>query len=1139
MTDLIISAKLTADGSLMVAEVKASGKEIDKLKASAKGAATETTGLGTASKKAGADLQGEARAARAAATAQGDLAQKSRASAGAHTNLSGQVAKARGELASMARDAGGSGASIGKLGNLARNSMGDIGGLGGIARAVAGDIGGLGAAGEAGAVALAGIAAPAAIAVGAVAALGAGFTVAYSKAQDFSDKLLGMNQALAYAGVAARISASDIGQSAAKIAGDTGRAFDDVVKAELKLATAGKLTGAEIDVLADRGAKMAATYGLDVVEATTKVSDAFLGLGTGETKQLVENFKFLDAATLAVIVQLAKSGKTAEAQRVFLDALAKKVHGAPGSVSEAFGNAKGAIGDWAGALLNSWGPIQAVKGWLQSLSDRANKTAEDLRKAAFASPAQKDRASTIANVRSLQSGAASWPAGSAKRAEFQSRIDAELSAYSTRYRAYRAASATPPKRPEVIGEDLIVTGKRPGSNNSSRSGGGGTAGVSAEARQAQQELQQLQSDLASLTRAFAPATAAADDYAETLAKIKKLEDTGTISNSQAVSFTIAAADAERERKNKALEQASEDLYKKVGVDPLADVAQITENITNKLDAGFAKATDTFRTDGIDAAQAIAQVLGGKLGGTVSKILGLLSGAQSGNFNSVGGKLGGILTLAAGGTTGQPAGSSFGSGFAEVVQPIAEVLKTGVRSLVQVFDKGGDFEKTMGGLLGGAGIGQMASSAVLGSKGSSTGSAIGGALGKIAGQALGKVVGGTLGKALGPLGSIAGGLLGGAIGGLFMKTKTGSSQIVAGDGGLVVGSTAGNSAAFKSQSKGMAGAVGESLMSIAEQLGGIVTGNISTSIGVRKGKPVVDTTGKNRTKGAGVVSFAAGDEAGARAFAIADALSDGVIAGISEKVRSALSSSSDVDRALREALKVDALEQLLGGFGADSKKAFVDFERQAKERLRIAGKYGFDLVKLEAENAKERNKLFESSIENATGGLRQLLEDMLTGDRSAGTLNDRRTALIAKRDALAPLASTDAEAASKLADVLDQLERVSLEAFGTAGAQYTSDRALIETTAQSIITQASIDLLKAQNQARTNAGTDQATTETLIAASNASLAGINGLLDESNSLQSQMAAILARIASGQATMVDLMGAKTNSVAFARLLGSSVL
>ena len=235
--------------------------------------------------------------------------------------------------------------------------------------------------------------------------------------------------------------------------------------------------------------------------------------------------------------------------------------------------------------------------------------------------------------------------------------------------------------------------------------------------------------------------------------------------------------------------------------------------------------------------------------------------------------------------------------------------------------------------------------------------------------------------------------------------------------------------------------------------------------------------------------------------------------ISAKVAAALRSSTDLDKALGEALKVQSIEDILAGFAGSARKAFIDFERQAKERNRVAAKYSFDLVKLEEETGKQRKALLETSIDGAVGGLKKLIEDLATGEKSSGTANDRRRALLARADGLKGDAASDPAKASKLADVLDQLYSVSLDANGSAGSAFTSDRATINTTAQSIIDQATSEITAAQSKARSTAGTDQASTDALIAQSNKTLADIAATGNDLYGLTAQMLAQLRTLGIG--------------------------
>lgn len=336
------------------------------------------------------------------------------------------------------------------------------------------------------------------------------------------------------------------------------------------------------------------------------------------------------------------------------------------------------------------------------------------------------------------------------------------------------------------------------------------------------------------------------------------------------------------------------------------------------------------------------------------------------------------------------------------------------------------------------------------KGAQTGQQIDqlfGALG-IKSSNTGATLGGALGGAIGgPVGEIVGSILGGIVGGALKSAKRGSATItnVTGDA-----SVRGNNRAFEQQAAGLASTVQDTLANIAEQFGGQV-GNFAVSIGVRDGNVRVDPSGRGITKTRnGALDFGEDSEAALRA-AILDAISDGGISGISAAIEKALNSSKDLDRAVREALKVQAVEDIIGGLGSTLERQFRQFEAQAKDRVRIATEYGFDVVKIEERNAEDRKKLVDQLLEDRVGSLQQLLKDFSFGDLFEGSAADRRAALESEINA----ARSDAEAgidgaAGRLADLLRQRAETSREAFGTAGPEFASDRADAISSAQRII-----------------------------------------------------------------------------------------
>ena len=1115
MTEFAVSVKFKSDGTALVNDAKVTKAEIEKVSGAAKDAGGELKKAGAAAKEAGGDL---GKMADGAKDASGELKK-----AGAEAKDAARDLKRAGDAAEDAGD------DLKKAENSAAGARAGFAGVGASARTAATGLleGAIGA--EASAAAIGAIATPAGIAVAAIGALAAGFLVAYNVGANFVERMDEIDKALGRAGVTSQFTADGIVLDANRIAASSGRSFEDVKDSLIKLATEGKYTAEEIAILADRGADLAATFGGEVQEATDQVATAFTKLGEGDARALGDGFNFVDAATRNTIVSLVEQGKTAQAQQVFLEALARTTHGDPGSVSSAFGEAASAIGDWIGALAASSGPIQAAMGWMRSLSAEARQAAADIRAAAYGGGGGSSLGRNIAlgvaganpilgGVPLLFMGGGGTPrrAGGLTRGEVLGKGVAGLldAAQEGLYDINQARLGIKP--PKLGGGG---------------GGGGRGGGVDRGARDAAKAVRELDRDLNELTRRFDPATQAGNAFVDTMEKISRLEAGGRIDGDRAARFRAAAEEDFGEQLGKAWKEPVGEMVDAAGAG-LADVFagpldRATDAIADGFEAAGFRGAKALKDEGLVAAQAIAQVLGS---GTAGKLLGVLTGFQTGNFNTVGGRAGGLLTLLAGGrpATAAPGADGKTPGFGEGLQGVFTSHQNALKRLFSdVFGERGLFGDALGKKLG-----EFAGKAAIGAQygsltGSSAGGAIGGALGEAAFKKLAPKLFSKLGDFAGPLGTLAGGLLGGVVGGLFKSVKKGSTAIVSGDGGLVTGSQAGNSASFKAQSKGQAGAVIATAQNIADQLGGIITDRISLSVGYRDGKPVVDTTGRNRTKGAGVVKFAKGDEAGAQAFAVADAIADGLIGGLSAKVTEALKSSTDLDRALREALKVDAIEQLLAGFAGPAKKALVDFERQAKERFRIASKYGFDVVALEKETAKERVKLFEATIADAVGGLKQLLEDMITGEKAAGSPAERLAALRLKADELKAKAGSDPEANDKLAQVLDQLYAASLEANGSAGEAFAADRAFVKSTAEAIVAQATAEITAAQEKARASAGTGTAATDALLGTANAQLADIAASADDNFNQNAQMIAILKQIAaSGNLFGFDYIG-RTNA------------
>lgn len=423
-----------------------------------------------------------------------------------------------------------------------------------------------------------------------------------------------------------------------------------------------------------------------------------------------------------------------------------------------------------------------------------------------------------------------------------------------------------------------------------------------------------------------------------------------------------------------------------------------------------------------------------------------------------------------------------SGFKEGFEGVFDDLKRGFKTIFSdVFGEGGLFNaslaKTLGRLAGYGGLGGASGSLVtglLGIQGSGTGGMIGGALGgKLGEKFLSKGLEGIakgLGDFAGPLGSIAGGVLGSVVGGLLKKTKSGAANITSVDGDATL---SGNSSAFKKAAGGAADSVQDALSQIAQTLGGAI-GAFNVTIGQRHDDWRVRSGTGSLKIAKGAKEFD-GDQAGAIAYAVQLAVSQGAVTGISAAIDKALRSSDDINEALTEALKVQEIEQMLGGLGSEMAKQFRAFEAQAKDRLRIATQYGFDVVKIEAKNAEDRAKLVDQILTDRVGSLQALLDDMKFGNLAEGSFMDQRTALLAQ----IATARADAEAgkdgaADKLASLTRSLVESSRDNLGTAGSEYAADRSTAIDAAEAVIKAENERIKAAQGeQAATNAKLDQA------------------------------------------------------------------
>ena len=594
---------------------------------------------------------------------------------------------------------------------------------------------------------------------------------------------------------------------------------------------------------------------------------------------------------------------------------------------------------------------------------------------------------------------------------------------------------------------------------------------------------QLTQDLQGAIAKYDPARKAAADYAEELERIDRLVSAGKLSADQGTSYMVAAMGALSGALSKVAEDRFTDVFGAGAVekaeqemwglltayreapDALGDIADATREAA-------AAQQDLMRM----AAGAIdAIVIGGeKAGDVIDRLAKSIASAaiEAAVFGT-----GPLAALLKGGIgAGVPvAGTPIAA--ANANQAAADAIGTSVsKSMDRVFGAGGGFAVT----LRNAGLGYAA--------GGATGSPLGGAIGGVVGGKVAeKVLSGVLGSWAGPLGSIAGGLLGGVIGKLFApKAQPGGATVSAVNGQAAMSGTVGSDRAGIQAGSGLAGSVAQTINQVVSALGGSV-GNFNVSIGKYKDDLRVNVNGRplGGVTGSGAVGFGS-DENAAVNYAAAQAIAQGAVQGVSDAVAKALRSSTDIDAALKEALKVQDIEVLMGGIGGQIEKAFKDFEATAKERVRIASQYGFDVVAIEKRNAEDRAKIAADLLKGQVGSLQQLIEEMTHGSLFEGTAVDRIAALKTEIEkAKADLTAGVSGAGDTLAGLYEQLNAASKAAYGSTGG-YAADRTMILDSARAAIAQANAQIAEAQAKV-----------------SDPALAATNQALEENNDQNAEM------------------------------------
>ena len=413
--------------------------------------------------------------------------------------------------------------------------------------------------------------------------------------------------------------------------------------------------------------------------------------------------------------------------------------------------------------------------------------------------------------------------------------------------------------------------------------------------------------------------------------------------------------------------------------------------------------------------------------------------QNGNFFTFLDKNQVALTYLSG-LVGGKAGQAISS-----IQNISQFKKIGDTLSASITDVLGNskFAGTVGKALGGAfaniGVGLAIGDTfeALGLKGTKTGAVIGSVLG-------------------GPIG----GLVGGLIGSLFYKAPSAQAGIKISNGVASTTNLTGNNGDAKNAISSITANVSQGLQTIADALGGILSGSTDVVIGSYKGDIRVNPSGGSATakyaNRNGATSFG-DDQAGAIAFAIRAALDDGVITGIRESTRRIIAAGTDLNRQLQKAVAFEGvfteLKQYLDPVGA----AVDALDKQFANLRSIfaeAGASTEEYSQLEQLYALKRADAVKQAEQSLVGSLRGLLADLTYKADTGLSLQTRE--------------ANAAAAFNPLAAAVKAGQRVDQDAFADAARAYLDiERQIYGST--STYFQQLADITKLTQQAITNAG----------------------------------------------------------------------
>ena len=370
----------------------------------------------------------------------------------------------------------------------------------------------------------------------------------------------------------------------------------------------------------------------------------------------------------------------------------------------------------------------------------------------------------------------------------------------------------------------------------------------------------------------------------------------------------------------------------------------------------------------------------------------------------------------------------------------------------LFGAGGSLEgalgdavtKGLGGAFGGAQQGAQIDGLfdALGIKSSGTGAAIGGAVGSV----------------LGPIGSLVGSIAGGLLGGAFSGQARGSAIIGGAGGSLGVTGFFGGNGEREQASGDLARTAIETVERLAAELGATLNSAAgSVSIGIRDDNLRVDTAGRGFTKLSGNPEvFDFGDDAEAAIlFAVQNLIEDGVIGGLSAAEQRLIEQGNDIEQTITDVLTFRSVFDRLEGLQNPLRAEINALNNEFSELIALferAGASAEQFAQLEQLYDLERAQLVEAATDRIAGSLKDLIDDLTTGDNGL-SLRDRRESALDNFESLrSRVEAGDTTAFDDFEEAARTLLDIEREIFGSQQGYFERLEEVIDTSRQAVAEQ---------------------------------------------------------------------------------------